>query len=129
MTTCVEPTVYAIDSTATMLKIYRLSSFDRAPPGVDHTRKVIRMKGFVGRPMLHFLSRLSRICQDLRVLQFALACRIQDRHKPRNAVDDQTQALLVCADGLLGGFPLSKIRCCYGGYFFVGDLGFDFSTV
>ena len=28
-TTCVEPTVYAIDSTATMLKIYRLSTFDR----------------------------------------------------------------------------------------------------
>src|SRR6267378_7256906 len=85
----VEPTVHSVGSTATSLHISRLPAFDRAPVGVDHARKVIRMDGVAGGPIPQFLSGLAEVFQDLAVHKFNLACRIRSRHKPRNTVDDQ----------------------------------------
>jgi len=68
-----EPTVYAIGSTSTILKIKRLPSFERAPPGVAYPRKIIRMSGVAGGPILQFLSRLAKIFQDLAVEKLDLA--------------------------------------------------------
>src|SRR5258707_1766581 len=88
-TSDVEPTVHAIGSAATILKIKRLTRFARATPGADPATKVIRMDAVAYGTILQFLSRLAEIFQDLAVDKFDLPCRIRGRHKPRNAVDDQ----------------------------------------
>ena len=69
--------VHAIGTTATIFNIKRLPSFDGAPIGVDHVRKVIRMDSVAGGPILHFLNRLAEIFQDLAVDKFDLACCIR----------------------------------------------------
>ena len=84
-----EPAVHAVGSTLTKLILIRLPGFDRAPPHVDYARKVIRMDGIAGGPILQFLSRLAEVFQDLAVDKFDLACRTQGAHVPWNGVDDQ----------------------------------------
>src|SRR5258708_40098229 len=72
----VEPTVHSIGSTATSLHIARLPSFDRPLIGVDHARKVIRMDGVAGGPILQFLSRLAEIFPDIAGKKFRDTGRI-----------------------------------------------------
>src|SRR6266446_4503519 len=88
-TACLEPAVHAIGSTLTKVIRIRLPGFDRVPPRVEQARKVIRMNGVAGGPILQFLSRLAEIFQDLAVEKFHLACRTHGTYKPRNGVDDQ----------------------------------------
>src|SRR6266853_2428449 len=106
----VEPTVHSIGSTATSLQITRLPSCDGPPIGFDHARKVIRMDGVAGGPILQFLSGLAEVFQDLAVDKFDLACRIRGRHKPRNTVDDQAQTLLIRSESVLSALPVVNIR-------------------
>src|SRR5216684_3583523 len=68
-----EPTVHAIGSTLAKLILIRLPGFDRAPPQVDHARKVVRMDGIAGGPILQFLTCLAEILQDLAVQKLHLA--------------------------------------------------------
>src|ERR1700674_159884 len=86
-----------------------MPGFDRAPPHVEHARKVIRMDGVAGRPILQFLSRLAEIFQDSPVDKLGLACRTQGADVPWNSIDDEAQSLLIRTEGLLGAFPLFKI--------------------
>src|SRR5216684_2784354 len=58
-----EPAVHSIGTPLAELKIVRLPGFDRAPPRVDHARKVIRMDGVAGGPVLQFLGSLAEIFQ------------------------------------------------------------------
>jgi hypothetical protein len=83
-----KPAVHAIGTALAKLKIMRLSGFDLAFPGFDHARKVIRVDGVAGDPILQFLTRLAEIFQDLAVEKLRLAGRTQGRYKPRNGVDD-----------------------------------------
>src|SRR5258705_3253197 len=82
----VEPAVDAIGTSLAEFKIMRLPGFDRAPPRVDHARKVIRMDGVAGGPILQVLGRLAKIVQDLAVKKFDFACRTQGTYKPGNGV-------------------------------------------
>src|SRR5260221_9707941 len=84
-----EPTVHAIGSTLTKLILVRLPGFPRAPPQVDHARKVVRMDGIAGRPILQFLTRLAEILQDLAIQKLHLAGGTQGTHHARNGIDDQ----------------------------------------
>ena len=68
-----EPAVRAIGPTLTMLILIRLPGFDRAPPRIDHARKVIRMDSVADGPILQFLSRLAEVVQDLAVEKFDFA--------------------------------------------------------
>src|SRR5258708_16811081 len=88
----------------------RLPGFEPAPALVDHARKVIRMEGVEGDPMLKFLSHLAEIFQDLAVEIFDLPCRTQGKHKPRNVVDDQTKALLTLPKRCLAALALNRNR-------------------
>src|SRR5258706_78433 len=75
---------------------------------VDLARKVIRMDGVAGGPILQFLSRLAEIFQDLAVEKLDLACRTQGTHKPRNSVDDQTKAFLTLLECRLVALPVNR---------------------
>ncbi len=67
------------------------------------------MEGVARGPILQFLSGLAEIFQDLTVDKFDLACRIRCRHKPRNAVDDLAQVLLIGTEGILSAFPVVNV--------------------
>ncbi len=56
-----EPPVHAIGTPLAELEKIRLPGFDRAPPRVDDARKVIRMDGVAGGPILQFIGRLAEI--------------------------------------------------------------------
>src|SRR6266478_2509130 len=88
-TACLEPAVHAVGSTLTKLIRIRLPGFDRVLPRVEQARKVTRMDGVAGGPILQFLARLAEVFQDLAVEKFHLACRAHGAYKPRNGVDDQ----------------------------------------
>ena len=51
-----EPSVYAIGASATMLNVVDLSGFDRLFARFDHARKVIRMNGIDEGPVLQLLT-------------------------------------------------------------------------
>ncbi|OLE63219.1 MAG: hypothetical protein AUG04_06295 [Deltaproteobacteria bacterium 13_1_20CM_2_69_21] len=84
-----EPAVHTVGSTLTKLIRIRLPGFDRVLPRVEQARKVIRMDGVAGGPILQFLGRLAEIFPDLAVEKFHLACRTHGAYKPRNGIDDQ----------------------------------------
>src|ERR1700676_2007079 len=92
-----------------MLELNRLTCFDGALPGVDHTRDVVRMDGVAGRPLLQFLGSLSEVLQGLAVDDLDLAGGTMGRDKSRNAVEDQAQALFVRPKGLLGAHPVVNV--------------------
>src|SRR4029077_6436760 len=106
-----EPAVHTIGAPLAELKNIRLSGFDRVLPRVDHARKIIRMNGIAGGPILQFLSRLAEIFQDLTVEKFDLACRIQGTHKPRNGIDDPAEAFLTFLERRLVALALNRNRC------------------
>ena len=62
-----KPAVDAIGTPLAELKNIRLTGFNRAPPCVNHERKVIWMDDAGGSPILQFLGRLAEIFQDLSV--------------------------------------------------------------
>ncbi len=105
-----EPAVHTIRTPLAKLKHIRLPGFDRAPPRVDHARKVLRMDSVASVPILQFLSRLAEIFQDLAVDQFDLARGIQGTHKPRNAIDDQAKAFFTLLERRLVALALNRNR-------------------
>src|SRR5712692_2272066 len=68
------------------------------------------MDSVAGGPILQFLSGLAEVFQDLPVDKFDLARRIRGRHKPRNAVDDQAQTLLIRPESVLSALSVVDIR-------------------
>src|ERR1700730_14963016 len=53
----VEPAIYAIGTTDTVLRVIRTLGFDRASPRGQHARKVIGMNDVGGGPTLQFVKR------------------------------------------------------------------------
>src|ERR1700680_2044809 len=96
-----EPAVNPIGTPLAQLERIRLPGFDRAGPGVDHARKVIRMEGVPGGPTLQVLAGLAEIFQSLPVEMLDLACRTQGTDEPGNGVDDQTQIAFGRSEGFL----------------------------
>jgi hypothetical protein len=84
-----EPAVDAIGSTIASFAIKRLPGFDRVLVGIDCAGTVVRVVSVADRSVLHLLSRLAEIFQDLAADVFELACRIPGGHKPGNVVHDQ----------------------------------------
>src|ERR1700730_9759584 len=93
-----EPPVHTIGTPLAELNSIRLAGFDRVRPRVNDARKIIRMNGVAGRPVLQVLRRLAEIFQGLPVEQLDLACRVERTHEPRNALDDQPKAFLTLGE-------------------------------
>src|SRR2546425_871455 len=82
-----------------MLKLNQLPGLHAPLPRIDHARKVIRMEGIAGSPILQFLSRLAEIFQNLAVEKLDLAFRTQGTYESRNTVDDPAKAFLTLLEG------------------------------
>src|SRR5580704_13961413 len=99
-----EPTVYTISTTQTMINIVGITGLDRMSPGGDRVGEVAGVNCFTGGPPLQVLERLAEIFQNLAVDEFNLAPRSHGCHESRNSVDDQAKTLLALALGLLRPF-------------------------
>src|SRR2546426_5550480 len=105
-----KPTVYAVGTTDTDLKVVGMPGFDRTSIVGHHANEVIRMNEVVSGPTLQFLRRPAEIFQQLAVEELGLTRRIHGRHEPGNSVDDQAKTLFARAQGLLGVLPVVNIR-------------------
>ena len=62
-----EPAVYAIGTTDTVLSVMGLPGLDRASPRGRQVRKVIRMNDVGSGPTLQFVKRFATIIQALLI--------------------------------------------------------------
>src|ERR1700737_3139816 len=101
-----EPTVYAIGPTDTMLNFIGMPGFDRASPRGFHPSEIIRMNSI---PTFQFLKSPAQILEELTVDEFDLTHRCHGTNEAGNAVDDQTQTLFTRTQSFLSALPVVDI--------------------
>src|SRR5260370_24108977 len=84
-----EPAVYAIGTTDTVLRLIWMPDFDRAPPRGQQARKVIGMNNAGGGPTFQFVKRHAKIIEALLTDEFEFAFRRRSINEPGNVIDDQ----------------------------------------
>src|SRR5258707_2033848 len=100
-----EPAVYAIGTTETVLRVIWMPSFDRAFPRGQHARNVIRMCNAGDGPTFQFAKRFAKIIQSLLTGKFDFAFCRPGINEPGNAIDDQAQIELALAQACVGALP------------------------
>src|SRR5713226_5311596 len=99
-----EPAVYAIGTTDTVLKVMGMPRFHRVSPRGRQARKVIRVNDIRSGPIFQFVERLATIIQALLIDEFEFSRGRRSINKAGNAIDDKAQTLFTRAQGLLGMF-------------------------
>src|ERR1700682_6196532 len=90
-----EPAVYAVGTTDTVLRVIRIPGFDRAFPRGQHARKVITMNNVGGAPSFQFVKRHAEIIEALLTDEFELAFGCHSNNKAGNAINDQAKTLFA----------------------------------
>ncbi len=97
-----EPAVYAIGTTDTILRVMGMPGFDRVSPRGHEVRKVIGMNDVGSGPTFQFVKRYAKIIQALLIDEFEFSRGRRSINKAGNAIDDQAKTFFTRAQGVVG---------------------------
>ncbi len=103
-----EPAVYAIAASETVLGIIWLPSFDGASPRGQYSRSVIGMSNAGDGPTFQLVKGLAKIVQGLLTDEFDFTSCRPRINKAGNAINDQAKTLFARAQGFLGALSVFK---------------------
>jgi hypothetical protein len=106
----VKPSINAIETTQTVVKVVRSPGFQRTLPGCDRVLPIIGMNRITGSPILQIFERPAKVFLHSFVDELELAARCHDSYQRRNAIHERRKFTSPLRDVLIE-FVCDPLRC------------------